>query len=647
MKARRHEMAPLSAAVPHYVTTAEAGLWDLDGPDGADRLWRRPILSGLPEDFAERFAQRYRHTWGREGRTAANTELRELTEGLTRNSLKLSASDQVVRDKAAACAQACARLAARQSDPQRQYEAVAHYVLAQGLVPPRVHTDNPNPNPNGYGNGLDGGTVTDTKAAPGADTSASEIRPAAGGYTLAGAVARMSCPRWWRRALRRELGRRIEHHAIRFGFVHRRAAKYVSDDTLRRIRQQWRLNEIALASVELENEDGEVLSLEDLVERSNANPYVRRSELMVRMAGFEKFSASVGSVGVFLTLTCPSRFHARYAQSGDANPQYDDRTPRQAQRYLCKLWSQIRAACQRQGLNPYGIRVAEPHHDGTPHWHLLVFIQPEQKAAFVALCRQYALKDSPDEPGALKQRFQAVDIDHKKGTATGYIAKYISKNIDGHGLEADEDGYEITGSAERVRAWASTWGIRQFQFFGGPPVAVWRELRRLPDAVYGSETLEKARAAADAGDWQAYMTIMGGVGCKRQAQPVKLATQWSDKESVYGEPLGELVFGVQCGQVTVETRFHVWATVQKSKTQTEPTTVRPYVDVDINVYGAGLPIRIGNESAAEEDRGAVYVGKAPGSPAPYTDTSLYTDGSVAGCESGPKGWGWGDLESCQ
>ena len=73
----------------------------------------------------------------------------------------------------------------------------------------------------------------------------------------------------------------------------------------------------------------------------------------------------------------------------------------------------------RKGIRPYGFRVVEPHHDGTPHWHLLLFMPEQHREIVRGVFRTYALLDSGNEPGAQEHRFKAVGIDPQKGTAAG------------------------------------------------------------------------------------------------------------------------------------------------------------------------------------------------------------------------------------
>jgi len=177
---------------------------------------------------------------------------------------------------------------------------------------------------------------------------------------------------------------------------------------------------------------------------------------MVRTSGFEGYAKEYGHVGEFITITCPSRMHARFSKSGEANPKYHGTTPREALYYLCKQWNKIRSFLKRNDFNVYGFRVAEPQHDGTPHWHLLVFMPPEQVKPVIKAMRHYALEFDGREPGAQKHRFTTVSIDWSKGSAAGYIAKYISKNIDGYNVGEDLYGNDAVESAERVIAWKTT-----------------------------------------------------------------------------------------------------------------------------------------------------------------------------------------------
>ena len=89
----------------------------------------------------------------------------------------------------------------------------------------------------------------------------------------------------------------------------------------------------------------------------------------------------------------------------------------------------MRTAFKDNDLEVYGMRVVEPHHDGTPHWHMMLFCKPGQRKAINEIMRRYALKEDGHEKGAAKQRFESRHLN--QGGAAGYIAKYIAKNIDG------------------------------------------------------------------------------------------------------------------------------------------------------------------------------------------------------------------------
>lgn len=359
-----------------------------------------------------------------------------------------------------------------------------------------------------------------------------------------GQRSRLLCELWWRRQIRKTLARQVEAAAIKLGMVSKRAAIYASDETVTRRAGQKRRNKALLETIIAVNDEGDEYTLQELSNLSVSNPEIRRMELMMRIAGFDEVAQALDHAAEFWTITAPSKYHA-VRSDGKPNPKYSNTTPREAQGHLCKGWAQSRAMLAKHGVKLYGFRVVEPHHDGTPHWHMCIFFDKQwpgetQRAAVPrvrAIMRRYALREDGREFGARRARFQAVAIDRSKGSAAGYLAKYISKNINGKGAEHEDDlegGGNLADNAVRVDAWASCWGIRQFQQIGGAPVGVWRELRRLGEVAEGQQgVLDDLQAAADKKNWRRYIELMGGPTVARVDMPAKVRRVHFDVRSRY------------------------------------------------------------------------------------------------------------------
>ncbi len=266
------------------------------------------------------------------------------------------------------------------------------------------------------------------------------------------------------------------------------------------------------------------------------------------------------------------------------NKRYAGATPRETGAYIAKLWSLLRAYL-RWGEDPvYGFRICEPHHDGTPHWHLLLFMRPADKWRVISTLQHYALSHDHQELVRNNQgipftftditpRFDWKEIDPAKGDAIGYIAAYIAKNIDGEHVDGDDEaGTKTDMGAQHACAWASWWGIRTFQQIGGAPVGVWRELRRIsnakkhgdlvgpPKPVLQDPRFEAARYAADNGIFRCYIQAMGGALSTRAEHPIKLAHLIEDQANCYGEDIKRLM-GLHTTRLGIKTRLQGWEVV--------------------------------------------------------------------------------------
>lgn len=489
--------------------------------------WRLPKFDAFPPPVRA-LAIRRLQDLDRTDYTLANRSCLELARKLTTAHVGKAFDETELRDCAENYARTCARLSG--PDPDAVLErlgGVRRFSACDGPV-----TWLPVQSPS-YASQM---RAFGAKAAFAASVGL-DVIPANRSNRFFGLSARLDDPLWWRRQLRKMWSRQSEQALRDLGAVRKGADVYASESAVRlRADQQRRMRQFLKACVAV-NEHGEVLPLEQIAEKSLSNPGLRRGELMARIKGFEKVADRLKWEAIFATVTAPSAFHPQLFHGG-ANPRYTGATVRQAQEWLCTTWSRVRSQLDRDGVKYFGFRVAEPHHDGTPHWHVLLFVKKGARKQLSRTIVSGWLQEFGNEPGAYQKRVTIERIDRRRGSATGYLAKYIAKNLDaagvvhaqaahetGLGARSNVDhGLAVQDGLARVLAWAAVHGIRQFQQLGGPPVGVYREARRIRQPVSHPD-LERARGFADRGDWRGFC-LASGYRFLRDGADVKLDQLW-------------------------------------------------------------------------------------------------------------------------
>ncbi|EIN0760153.1 replication endonuclease [Escherichia coli] len=434
-----------------------------------------------------------------------------------------------------------------------------------------------------------------------------------------GAVMRLSCATWWNSQLRhlRDIWREELLRAA--GLVSRKTSVYISHEALLDWREKRQRTRDFLKAWDIENEEGERFSLEDIYWAGLSNPRNRRNEMMTCARGMEQVAEARGDVAFFVTVTAPSRFHS-VNDDGSLNPKYCGATVRDASDYLVyRFFAAVRRAIDKAGLGWYGVRTVEPHHDGTPHWHMLVFTSQENEARITEIMRNAAIREDRAELGDdISPRFKCKKIDPAKGTPTSYIATYIGKNLDastfmgndpktGKPYVDKESGKTMAETVENAIGWAGLHRIHQFQFFGIPPRQVWRELRRLAGQMARNpaapqrldhDDIDAILAAADVGCFATYITRQGGVLIPRNTYLVRTAYETAEEANNYGE-FPQRIYGVRAPSLgeryTICTHPDTWKLVRR-KPENEDRTDEGF-DVEC---GFAAPWTRGNNCPHDE-----------------------------------------------
>ena len=406
---------------------------------------------------------------------------------------------------------------------------------------------------------------------------------------LDAAVSRVVDGGYWRRVLR-ACATQILYDYLRLNNrVGAGISPYIPEAVNRRLRQRQRDSRKFLESRCLVRDDDFEMDLIDAVDASTSNPRNRFSESYTRIQGMETLAFEAGFCCLFFTLTAPSRFHVRNSiakgRLSAPNKKFSGESARSCQDYLNGVWKRFRARAARQEYTYYGARFVEGHHDGTPHWHILLFCPSGQADPLSSDLQMYACLEDAHELSSLSarearfnvKRFDLHDLQAGLALPSTYLFKYMSKNMTGGSDLDNESGMSFSETVERVTNFCRANRIRQFQFFGNPSVTVWRELRRLRAEDLSSLDAEELTAIRDAcvsGDWAEFVRLMGGPCSPRTQQPVTalqvLRCARAEKNR-YGEvvlQLRGLVMELALGDIRqIITRPHDWVITRKKSAQ--------------------------------------------------------------------------------
>lgn len=175
----------------------------------------------------------------------------------------------------------------------------------------------------------------------------------------------------------------------------------------------------------------EPFNLLDSSMSANVNPKKYFAEVNNRVNSLFKYADMLNLYPVFLTVTCPPRFHLN-------SNSYDGSSVKESVKYLSTRWASfLRLKIFKNIKNAVNhnmiyIRVLEPHKDGTPHCHVLMFIPKNFILPVKKVFKRHFSLDGATR-NANNEAFKYTWSGHAGG-AIAYILKYINKTFK-HALE--------------------------------------------------------------------------------------------------------------------------------------------------------------------------------------------------------------------
>lgn len=351
--------------------------------------------------------------------------------------------------------------------------------------------------------------------------------------------------RWYRRVLLQFERRISEYFSMLMGSISRYTSPIVSSMTLAsRSRQLAAQQEFASRHELVRADDSGAIRAVPFAEAS-CTAHKRMAKTYVRLKGQEEFFDRRGLVGHFITLTLPSRYHPNPAKG---RKQWDGVTPIQGHNELQRRWRMFQRRFGEQHGKCFGVRVEEPHDDGCPHWHALIYVAPGLEGA---------LRHHIGEAFGRGVGVEVSMIDSTIGSGASYLLKYINPVLH---TESEPTSPSTGEKAARYDAHRAVWGGRSIQFFDVPGSStIWDEMRRIKTGSPEHELLggdaSRLHAAAAATCYAEFLEVLTEL---REQSPGSIDVAY--RRLPHGR---RAVVGVRIANVVIPTRKGGWTIRQR------------------------------------------------------------------------------------
>ena len=281
----------------------------------------------------------------------------------------------------------------------------------------------------------------------------------------------------------------------------------------------------------LAGEDGTTVPMAKIVAAGHEG---QRARLYAMTLGVDELAQRRGLTAIFVTVTLPAAWHPSPAVG--RRTWTPDRSPNMADAALRRTWARFRARLAAGGVPTLGLRVWEPHQDGCPHLHALLYVEPGQVAEVDAELQAVCPEPRPGERIASK----LVIVDRARASPATYVAKYILKACSGTPAAADCEGGgddDQLAHYERHRATASERQWRRFGWLGVHGVQrVWQRLlttEELPE--HAPDRVRAVWMALRGGRWADALEALGAIGPRGQGVGLAYETEIEHVDQETGE----------------------------------------------------------------------------------------------------------------